>query len=120
MQLQFSTLDNGIRLIKLIGRFDIIGTGEIETKFTGYCAGDKVLVIVDLSEVDFLASIGIRLLVLTAKSVNRRGGRMVLLNPIPDVHNVLDLAGIHSIIPMYSQHESAEAILRPLMKDPLQ
>lgn len=112
MNIQFSTIENGIRLIKLIGRLDIIGTGEIETRFTGYCAGNKVQVIVDLSQVDFLASIGIRLLVLTAKSVSQRGGRMVLLNPTPDVHNVLDLAGIHSIIPMYSQLESAEAVLR--------
>jgi anti-sigma B factor antagonist len=112
MDLQFATMENGIRMIKLAGRLDIIGTGEIETKFTGYCSGDKVQVIVDLSGVDFLASIGIRLLVLTAKSVNRRRGMMVLLNPTPDVNNVLDLAGIPSIIPIYPQLESAEAVLR--------
>jgi hypothetical protein len=51
MEIQYRELDNGIILIKLIGRLDIIGTGEIETKFTGYCAGEKVRVIVELSEV---------------------------------------------------------------------
>jgi anti-anti-sigma factor len=112
MELQFSTMDNGIRLIKLIGRLDIIGTGEIETKFTGCCSGAGVQVIVDLSGIDFLASIGIRLLVLTAKSVAKRSGKMVLLNPIPDVYHVLDLAGIQSIIPVYSHIESAEAVLQ--------
>ena len=111
MELKFNELHNGIRQIKLIGRLDIIGTGEIETKFSGYCAGEKVRVLVDLSEVDFLASIGIRLLVLTAKSVAGRGGKMVLLNPNANVHNVLDLAGIPSIIPIYSEIESAEAVL---------
>jgi len=84
MQLEYKELDNGIRLIELTGTLDIIGTGEIETKFTGYCAGDKVRVVVDLSGVDFLASIGIRLLILTAKSVASRGGKMVILNPIPE------------------------------------
>ena len=111
MEIHYNELDNGIGLIKLIGKLDIIGTGEIETKFTGCCAGDKVRVIVDLSEVDFLASIGIRLLVLTAKSVASRGGKMVLLNPIPEVHHVLEITGIPAIIPSYSHLESAETVL---------
>jgi anti-sigma B factor antagonist len=111
MEIHYSELDKGIGLIKLSGQFDIIGTGEIETKFTGYCSGDKVLVIADLSGVNFLASIGIRLLVLTAKSVASRGGKMVLLNPIPEVQNVLEITGIPDIIPIYSQLESAETVL---------
>ena len=111
MELQYSKWDNDIRMIKLIGKLDIIGTGEIETKFTGYCAGVNVRVIVDLSEVNFLASIGIRLLLLTAKSIAKRGGKMVLLNPIPNVQHVLEVTGIPAIIPIYSSFESAETIL---------
>ena len=111
MEMQFRNLDNDIRMINLTGKFDIIGTGEIETKFTGYCAGNGVRVIVDLSGVDFLASIGIRLLMLTAKSVNKRGGKMVILNPTPDVKNVLEVTGIPGIIPIYSSLESAETVL---------
>jgi anti-sigma B factor antagonist len=111
MELQYSELESGIRLIKLKGQLDIIGTSQIETKFAGYCAGDKARVIVDLSEVDFLASIGIRLLTLTAKSIASRDGKMVLLNPTPDVQHVLEMTGIPPIIPIYSQLESAETIL---------
>src|SRR5688572_7216543 len=111
MELQYSELENGIHLIKLKGKLDIIGAGEIETKFTGYCAGDKVRVIVDLAEVDFLASIGIRLLLLTAKSVASRGGKMVILNPTPDVQGVLEVTGIPEIIPIYAHLESAETVL---------
>jgi anti-sigma B factor antagonist len=111
MQLQYNDRENNIRLIKLIGRFDIIGTGEIETKFAAYCTGDGARVIVDLTDVDFLASIGIRLLTLTAKAVTSRGGKMVLLSPIPEVQEVLELTGIPAIIPIYSHLESAETIL---------
>ncbi len=111
MEMHYDELENGISFIKLGGILDIIGTGEIETKFAGYCSGDNVRVIVDLSGVDFLASIGIRLLMLTAKSAAMRGGKMVLLNPTPDVHNVLEMTGIPAIIPIYSQLESAETIL---------
>jgi anti-sigma B factor antagonist len=111
MELQYSEMDNNIRVIKLIGELDIVGVGQIETKFAGYCAGDKVRVIVDLTEVGFLASIGIRLLTLTAKSIVSRGGKMVLLNPTPDVQHVLEITGIPAIIPIYSHLESAETIL---------
>ena len=111
MEIQFSELDNDIRLVKLIGKLDIIGAGEIETKFTGYCSGDKVRAVVDLSGVDFLASIGIRMLTLTARSIASRGGRMVILNPGPDVQSVLEITGIPEIIPIYSHIESAETVL---------
>jgi anti-sigma B factor antagonist len=111
MKIEYSELDNNIRLIKLTGALDVIGTGEIETKFAGYCSGDNVRVVVDLSAVDFLASIGIRLLTLTAKSVVHRGGRMVLLNPTPEVQRVLEITGIPAMIPVYSHLESAETVL---------
>lgn len=111
MELDYSETDNAIRLIKLSGKLDILGTGEIETRFAGYCAGEKVRVVVDLSEVDFLASIGIRLLILTAKSIDSRGGKMALLNPTPDIKDVLEITGIPAIIPIYDSFESAETAL---------
>jgi anti-anti-sigma factor len=111
MELQYRELDNRIRVLKPIGKLDIVGVGEIETKFAGYCAGEGVCAVVDLSEVDFLASIGIRLLTLTAKSVSGRGGKMVMTNPIPDVHQVLDVTGIPAIIPIYPDLESAQSAL---------
>ena len=111
MELYASEFDNGISLIKLTGKLDIIGVGEVETKFAGYCAGDNVRIIVDMSKVDFLASIGIRLLTVNAKSLASRKGKMVILNPTTDVQKVLEITGIPSIIPIYSHLESAETVL---------
>ena len=108
MELHYRELENDIRLIKLVGELDIVGVGAIETKFAGYCAGEKARVLVDLSEVSFLASIGIRLLTLNAKAVASRGGRMVLLSPTPDVRSVLEITGIPAIIPIYDGFESEE------------
>lgn len=111
MELQYSELGNNIRMIKLKGRFDITGTSQIETEFAGHCGRENARVVVDLSEVDFLASIGIRLLMLTAKSMSSRGGKMVLLNPNPEVFHVLEITGVPAVIPVYSNLESAETIL---------
>jgi len=111
MELQYSEIKNNIRLIKLVGRLDILGVGAIETDFAAHCSGENPRVIVDLSGVDFLASIGIRLLTLNAKSIASRAGRMVLLKPGSEVRDVLEITGISAIIPVYDGLESAEAVL---------
>ena len=108
MILQTSELNNNIRLLKLIGRLDIAGTNEIETQFAAYCAEDNARVIVDLSEVDFLASSGIRLITLNAKVAASRGGKLVLLNPQAEVQQVLEVTGIPAVIPIHAELESAE------------
>ena len=111
MELQYSELDHNLSIIKLIGKLDIAGVSEIETRFADYCAGDGVCIVVDLSEVDFLASIGIRLLTLTGKSVSSHGGKMALVNPLPEVEHVLDVTGIAAILPIYSDLEYAKTAL---------
>ena len=113
MELQYSEVENNIRLIKLIGRLDISGVGAIENQFSDHSSGEHPRVIVDLSEVEFLASIGIRLLTLNAKSIASRGGQMVLLHPRADIKDVLEITGIPAIIPVYDDLKSAQAGLLP-------
>lgn len=109
MKLQYSELDGGIRLIKLSGALDMNGTYSVEIEFVRQCAGDNVRVIVDLSRVNYISSIGIPMLINTAKSVSGRGGKMVLLNPQRNVAEVLEITGIPQIIPIYTDLESATA-----------
>lgn len=113
MDIHYSELNNGIRLIKLSGKLDIVGANEIGIKYTGYCAGGKVYVLTDLSAVNFLASIGIRLLIQNAKSIAGRGGKMALINPVAEVKQILDLSGIPAIIPVYADVASACAGIVP-------
>ncbi|MEO5888400.1 MAG: STAS domain-containing protein, partial [Anaerolineales bacterium] len=107
MKLQYSELDGGIRLIKLSGALDMNGTYSIEIEFVRQCAGENVRVIVDLSRVNYISSIGIPMLINTAKSISRQGGKMVLLNPQRNVAEVLEITGIPLVIPIYTDLESA-------------
>ncbi|MFZ5820289.1 MAG: STAS domain-containing protein [Chloroflexota bacterium] len=104
-------MDKGIRLIELAGRLDAAGIKEIEAAFTDYCAGEGIRMLVDLSEVDSVASDGIRFLTKIARSLAGRGGKMALLNPIAGVQTGLEKAGVPSVIPTYSYFESAETVL---------
>ena len=112
MQLQYSELDNGIRLIKLSGALDMNGTYAIEVEFVRHCVGENVHVLVDLSKVNYISSIGIPMLVNSAKSVTRHGGKLALLNPQKSVESILELAGIPLIIPIYYDLNTATLELK--------
>lgn len=109
MKLEYSELPDGIRLIKLEGRLDLNGTYSVEVQFVNRCAGDGVRVLVDLSEVSYVSSVGIPMLVNTAKAVMSRGGRMAFLNPQENVVKVLELVGVTQVIPIYQDQASALA-----------
>ncbi len=109
MQIHGEQLDGDVYKINLEGRMDIIGTQEIDLKFTGMTAAPRKAIIVDLSGVDFLASIGIRTLLLNTKAINNRGGKLVILNPDANIAKILLMAGIDVLIPIFNDLESALA-----------
>ena len=107
MKLDYSELDNGIRLIKLNGSLDMTGTYSIEVQFVRHCAGDNVRLLLDLSKVSYMSSIGIPLLVNTTKSIVNRGGKVVFLSPQDNVLKVLDLVGVPDMIPILTDMDAA-------------
>lgn len=107
MQLETADLPSGIRQITLTGRLDVQGAGAIDNKFAFAVTTAKMPVLVDLSGVDFIASIGMRLLLMNAKSLNTRGGKLALYRPLPLVHEALTTAGIDLLIPVYGDFDAA-------------
>jgi len=107
MKLEYSELDNGIRLISLSGRLDLEGTNNIEKLFVQYCAGENVFVLVDFSQVSYLSSIGIPMLITSAKSVTNHGGRMAIVRPQANVRSVMDITGVSNMIRIYMDLETA-------------
>ncbi len=108
MDMQVAELADDVVRVMLKGRLDIAGAAKIDLPFSAV-AGSRNGVIVDMSEVTFLASIGIRTLVLGAKAIRRRGGHLVLLNPLPDVENVLEMTGITDLLPIMRDETTAVA-----------
>ncbi len=106
MKLDLLNDENGITRVLLVGRMDIEGATAVDPQFS-VIAGSEKKVIVDMSEVDFLASLGIRTLVISAKSIASKGGRMVLLNPQPNVAKVLTTSGIDTVIPIAADLDNA-------------
>jgi anti-anti-sigma factor len=107
MEIETSISENGIKQIHLIGRLDMKGALLIDTQFTALAATKAGGVLVNMSDVEFIASIGMRLLLSNAKALANRGGRMVLCQPQALVKEALQTAGIDTLIPMYETSEEA-------------
>ena len=107
MELTTEQLPDGVERISLAGRMDHVGVQQIDLRFTALTATRPALIVVDVSQVSLLASIGIRTLVSNARALARRGGSMVLAGPQPVVEEVLKLAGVEELIPMYPDVGSA-------------
>jgi anti-anti-sigma factor len=109
MKLETGQIDGGITMIRLVGRMDVRGAQEVDLKFTGVTSVNQGAFIVDMSQVDFLASIGIRTLLVSAKAVKARGGQLVLFNPTDLVASVLEMSGIADILPVFHDLSAARA-----------
>lgn len=86
--------------VALIGRLDIEGVGRVETKFVAATATQRRPVIVDLSGVTFIGSLGIGMLVGAAHALKRHGAGMVLLDPQPFIERVFDVTHMEEAVPI--------------------
>lgn len=101
-------IGNGIALVEVSGRMDVQGALKADPAFA-QIAEQHDRVIIDLSKLDFLASLGIRTLVTTSKAVRARNGNLVLLSPQANIEQVLRSSGIDTIIPIAADRAEAEA-----------
>lgn len=103
-----------LRRIVIAGRLDTPGTNEISASLHELAAAPRRAVIVDLSAVQFAASIAIGQLIATAQEVKARGGHMVLLaSGTSSVMMTLKMGAIDRIIPVYQYiHEAHAGALR--------
>ena len=110
MDIAVEDLAGGVAKVVLRGRFDTTGAVVVELPFNKI-ATERRKIIVDLSAVSFLSSYGIRVLLVGAKIVNGKGGKLVILCPENNVAKVLKTAGTDALIPMYQSESAAAAVV---------
>lgn len=112
MSISFEDVASDVRRIVISGRLDMPGTDSVSSQLTQLAAAPKKLVVVDLSHLGFLASIGIRALIFSAKEVQKRGGKMALVvKKGTGVMMSLEATGVDELIPVFASCADAEKSL---------
>lgn len=111
MKVTVEELQSGVCRIQFDGRLDMAGVEMAEGPFNEVLAAEPATVVVDLSRVSFISSVGLRLLMTSGKTLAKRGARLILLNPDEMACKVLKSTGIDKVLPVF---DSLEAALRSL------
>ena len=109
MEITVSDFGPEAKKVVLVGKLDIAGAQRIELPMATV-SGSRCNVVVDMVGVDFIASIGIRHLVIAAKAVSRSSRKLVLLSPTAFVTEVLVTSGLQDLLPIARSEDEARAI----------
>lgn len=77
--------------VSLIGRLDGTTAPWLEEALKPVLAGTARSVILDFENVDFISSMGIRVVVMSQKALARRDGSVVLVNMKPQIRKVIEI-----------------------------
>ena len=82
------------------GELDIATQAELRAVLERHAAGCVTL---DLGELRFIDSSGLRLILETAEAARRDGHDLVVLPGVPAVQRLFDLAGVTELVPFRDQ-----------------
>lgn len=91
-----------VSVVKVSGRVDSATAPEMEQALLKLLDAGRNQIVLDLEEVDYMSSAGLRVLVATQKSAKKGGGRLALAHPSTRVQEVLDLAGLVPVFDIYA------------------
>lgn len=111
MSFSVSDLPSGAQKVILQGRLDAQSASAMELQFTAAVGAAGRNVMVDMTGVSFVASLGIRLFLSTARVLQRKGAKMVIFGVAPAVKEVFDTVALDTLIPMVGTEAEAAAAL---------
>ncbi len=100
-------------VFKLKGRLDTFTAPEFEDKCLKWLDAGECRFAVDLGELDYISSAGIRAMLLIAKKLQARDGGLAIARIFGMVEKVFTIAGISSMFPMYASLDEAITHFKP-------
>jgi anti-anti-sigma factor len=94
-------------VIRVVGRIDATSVVLFEEKLKEYVEADRLNLIFEADATTYLNSSGVRVLISIQKALRPKGGRLVIAQPSERVKEVLQIAGLESVMPVYDTTESA-------------
>jgi len=103
--------ENGVSLLSLHGRFDAAAAPDAESVFKDFINENPDRVVVDLADVEYISSGGLRVIIMLAKSIEKSGGALRLCALSPFVSEVFELTNLGKRYVLCDSREEAVASL---------
>ncbi len=99
--------ENNAVVVSIKGRMDAVTTPEIESRLGQIVDGGEKRLLVDLQQLDYISSAGLRALLATAKRLKSEQGDIAFANLEGHVKEVFEISGFYSIFKVYDSTEKA-------------
>jgi anti-sigma B factor antagonist len=111
-----SRIHKQVQVLSLRGRIDHDHSNGFESSLLPHvlqCSGSGMPLVLDFSGVDFISSVGLRVLMIAAKQVKLQQGRMAVCNLTPVVQEVFQVSRFNLVLKVYSTVDDAALALVP-------
>lgn len=98
-----------VLLIELVGRVDTTTAREFETQLFKTIANGETHLVFDFSQVEYITTNGLRLLLCAFKEVTAVNGRMVFHSLNDRVRRIFEIGGLTMVFRIYETREDAVA-----------
>lgn len=102
-------LKDGILKLILNGRFDTFGAGPVQQVLDTYFSQHPKFIVMDMANVDFMSSAGIRVLLIAAKEAEGRKGSLALVGLNSYCRELIMHTHIAGILSQFDTMDQAES-----------
>jgi anti-sigma B factor antagonist len=96
-----------VMLLGIKGRLDTSTASRLEEKLLALINGGERRLTLDCSQLDYISSAGLRVLLLAVKRMKEVNGKIVLCALKDQIKEVFDIAGFSSLFPSFATQEEA-------------
>ena len=102
-----TAIENGVLILKPDGRIDGSNAFEFQSSIDEAVGEDDIAVILDLSDLTYISSAGLRVILLLAKKMRSQNSQLLLCSIANTVKDVFEISGFGRIIPTYDSRADA-------------
>ena len=96
-----------VLILRVIGKLDAATSKALEDKILPVIAAGQERLVVELSQLEYISSAGLRVFILAAKRMEESKGKMILSSLKDSVKQVFDIAGFSSFLCLAGSTEEA-------------
>ena len=108
--------ENGNQRVEIGGRLDTHTYGELDDRLTLVLAAKVQSLLLDLAQLEYISSAGVRSIFRARKLLAARAGTLVLANAQPQVQKVFDIVKAVPLSEIFRTVEEADAYLDKIQK----
>ena len=105
--------------VSLAGRLDTSSYAELDRQLAPVLASTTPSLVLDLADLEYISSAGIRSIFRARKALSARGGKVVVVNPQPQIQKVFDVVKAVPMSEIFTSIEEADAYLDEMQRQVL-